>query len=80
MCMYTHTHTHTHTQELKAENLTLKGVLETHFHADFVSGHYELGQRTNATVYFGPSAAERTKFPIHELKDNEVCAFGLSCD
>ena len=59
-------------QELIAENLTLKGVLETHFHADFVSGHYELGQRTDTTVYFGPGAAERTKFPIHELKDNEV--------
>ena len=75
--MYTLTHTHTaqlpSPQELKAEKLTLKGVLETHFHADFVSGHYELGQRTNTTVYFGPGAAERTKFTIHELKDDEVC-------
>lgn len=57
---------------LKSRNLTLCGVLETHFHADFVSGHYELGQRVGAPIYFGPSAAERCKYPVHELKDNEV--------
>lgn len=59
-------------QDLKATGTTLKGILETHFHADFVSGHYELMQKTGATIYFGPTAGSRCKFPHHELKDGEV--------
>ena len=59
-------------QLLSSEGLTLLGVLETHFHADFVSGHYEIGQRTGAAIYFGPNAKDRCKFPMHEAKDNEV--------
>lgn len=59
-------------QELQSRGLTLCGVLETHFHADFVSGHYELSQRVGVPVYFGPTAGKRCKFPVHELKDNEV--------
>ncbi len=57
---------------LESEKLTLCGVLETHFHADFVSGHYEMGKRLGVPIYFGPSAGERCKFPVHELKDEEV--------
>lgn len=60
---------------LKTEGLTLTGIFETHFHADFVSGHYELMKRTGATIYFGPTAKERTKFDIHEVKDDEVIEF-----
>ena len=60
-------------QDLQEHKLTLKGVLETHFHADFVSGHCELSQRTGATIYFGPGSAARTQFDIHELQDNEAC-------
>ena len=60
-------------QDLQEHKLTLKGVLETHFHADFVSGHCELSQRTEATIYFGPGSAARTQFDIHELQDNEAC-------
>lgn len=59
-------------QILKSEDLTLLGVLETHFHADFVSGHREMGERLGAKIYFGPTAGKRCKFPMHELKDNEV--------
>ena len=59
-------------QVFESEGLTLKGILETHFHADFVSGHYELMERTGAKVYFGPGSKERTKFTTHELKHNEV--------
>ena len=59
-------------QLLSKEGLTLLGILETHFHADFVSGHYEIGLKTGATIYYGPSARDRCKFPMHELKDNEV--------
>ena len=36
--------------------LTIKHVLETHFHADFVSGHRELAARTGARIYFGRQA------------------------
>ena len=61
-----------HSQDLKTLKCTLKGVLETHFHADFVSGHCELMQRTGATIYFGPGSAGRAKFSHHELKDGEV--------
>lgn len=60
---------------LKSEGLSLCGVLETHFHADFVSGHYEIGKRAGVPIYFGPTAKERCKFPVHELKDNEVIEF-----
>jgi hypothetical protein len=35
-------------------------------------GHCELARRTGATIYFGPGAASRTQFTIHELKDGEV--------
>ncbi len=67
--------THTHTQVFQKEGLKLTGILETHFHADFVSGHYELSQRTGAPIYFGPTAKERTKFEIHEVQDGEVCVW-----
>lgn len=61
--------------DLKSSNKTLKGILETHFHADFVSGHYELMQKTGATIYFGPTAGSRCKFDQHELKDGEEIEF-----
>ena len=35
-------------------------------------GHCELAKRTGAVIYYGPGAASRTQFAIHELKDNEV--------
>ena len=59
-------------QELNALGAKLIGILETHFHADFVSGHNELMQRTQAPIYFGPTAGPRCQFPHHELKDSEV--------
>jgi hydroxyacylglutathione hydrolase len=34
----------------------IKYVLETHFHADFVSGHVDLAERTGATIVYGPNA------------------------
>lgn len=41
---------------LKARGAKLKYILETHFHADFVSGHCELAKLTGAQIVFGPSA------------------------
>ena len=47
-----------------AHGLTIVKVLETHFHADFLSGHLELAARTNATIGYGRAAAGRAEFPI----------------
>ncbi|MDI1233665.1 MAG: MBL fold metallo-hydrolase [bacterium] len=40
----------------KADNVTIKYIFETHFHADFVSGHVDLAKKTGATIVFGPNA------------------------
>lgn len=58
-------------EELANLGATLAGVLETHFHADFVSGHLELQERFNVPIYFGPGAGSRAKFPLHEVQDGE---------
>ena len=41
---------------LKGKGLKLKYIFETHFHADFVSGHFDLSQKTGAQIVFGPTA------------------------
>ena len=58
----------------KSENATIKYVFETHFHADFVSGHVDLARKTGATIVFGPSA--KTTYDIHEAKDGEEFKLG----
>lgn len=52
----------------------VKYVLETHFHADFVSGHIDLAQKTGATIVFGPNAV--TSFEAHIAKDGEILKLG----
>lgn len=52
----------------------IKYILETHFHADFVSGHVDLAKKTGATIVFGPTA--ETEFDIHSAKDGEVLSVG----
>src|SRR5438093_5513622 len=42
--------------EAKAKGLTIKYVIETHLHADFVSGHRELAERTGAEIVIGEKA------------------------
>ncbi len=49
-------------------------VLETHFHADFVSGHVDLARRTGATIVYGPTA--RTDFKAHIAADGEELKLG----
>ncbi|GAL89587.1 MBL fold metallo-hydrolase [Jejuia pallidilutea] len=56
------------------ENAKIKYIFETHFHADFVSGHVDLAKKTGATIVFGPGA--KTEYNIHEAKDNEVFKLG----
>ena len=52
----------------------IKYIFETHFHADFVSGHIDLGLATGAPIVFGPGT--ETKFPIHVSKDGEQFPIG----
>ncbi len=52
----------------------IKYVLETHFHADFVSGHIDLARRVNATIVFGPLA--HTDYKVHNAVDGEELELG----
>jgi glyoxylase-like metal-dependent hydrolase (beta-lactamase superfamily II)/rhodanese-related sulfurtransferase len=52
----------------------IKYVLETHFHADFVSGHIDLAEATGATIVFGPKA--NPSFEAHIAKDGEEIKVG----
>lgn len=58
----------------KANNSEIKYILETHFHADFVSGHVDLAKKTGASIVFGPGAT--TEYDIHSAKDGEVLQLG----
>ncbi|QQS28434.1 MAG: MBL fold metallo-hydrolase [Sphingobacteriales bacterium] len=52
----------------------IKYVLETHFHADFVSGHIDLAKQTGATIVYGPTA--KPNFKAHIASDGEVLKVG----
>ena len=53
---------------------TIKYIFETHFHADFVSGHLDLAKVTGAPIVYGPHT--ETNFPIHKAVDGEVFHLG----
>ncbi|RYY16966.1 MAG: MBL fold metallo-hydrolase [Chitinophagaceae bacterium] len=53
---------------------SIKYIFETHFHADFVSGHLDLSKATGAPIVYGP--ATETEFPIHLAKDGEIFKLG----
>ncbi|MBI4472914.1 MAG: MBL fold metallo-hydrolase [Acidobacteria bacterium] len=61
-------------EEAKAYGFTIKHVIETHCHADFVSGHTELVARTGAKVYFGAKATP--KFDFVGVRDGDELTFG----
>lgn len=52
----------------------IKYILETHFHADFVSGHVDLSKKTGATIVFGPTAVPG--YEAHVAKDGEELKLG----
>jgi len=52
------------------DGVTIKYILETHFHADFVSGHIDLAAKTGAKIVYGPTA--NTAFDCHIAQDGEV--------
>ena len=54
--------------------LTIEGVINTHFHADFVSGHLELLDATGAWIGFGEAA--EASYPIRRLVDGEHLSLG----
>ncbi len=61
-------------EKAKADGAKIKYVLETHFHADFVSGHLDLAKQTGATIVYGPTA--EPNFEAHIAKDGEVLKVG----
>lgn len=56
------------------DNAKIKFVFETHFHADFVSGHLDLAKKTGATIVYGPTAKPAFEATIAE--DNQIFAVG----
>jgi glyoxylase-like metal-dependent hydrolase (beta-lactamase superfamily II) len=57
-----------------ANNAKIKYIFETHFHADFVSGHVTLAEKTGAPIVFGPTA--KPNFNVHIATDGEVFKLG----
>lgn len=60
--------------EAKANNQQIKYIIETHSHADFVSGHIELAKKTGAEIVYGARA--NTAFPTHKVKDGDTLVVG----
>ncbi|MCS3801821.1 rhodanese-like domain-containing protein [Niastella sp. OAS944] len=61
-------------QLARERNAEIKYIFETHFHADFVSGHLDLQKATGAPIVYGPNT--ETNFPIHLAKDGERFTLG----
>ncbi|AOT61606.1 rhodanese-like domain-containing protein [Streptomyces fradiae] len=57
-----------------ARGFTVVGVINTHFHADFVAGHLEMAARTGAWIGYGRRA--ETEYPIRPLADGEAVSLG----
>jgi len=60
--------------DAEAAGLTIRHVIETHLHADFVSGHVELARRTGATIHIGAKADAR--FPHHPAREGDEIVMG----
>src|SRR5438552_6706954 len=61
-------------EEADAQHLRIKYIIETHLHADFVSGHRELAERTGAQIVFGKEAG--ATFPHLAVKDGDQLTIG----
>jgi hydroxyacylglutathione hydrolase len=61
-------------ERARKDGVKIKYVLETHFHADFVSGHLDLAAKTGAKIVYGPNANPR--FDAYIAKDGEVLQLG----
>lgn len=63
-----------YTERAKNDNASIKYIFETHFHADFVSGHISLAEQTGASIVYGPNA--NPAFEVVQAKDGEVFKLG----
>ena len=61
-------------QLAKERNAKIKFIFETHFHADFVSGHIDLSKETGAPIIYGPGA--KTGYQVLNAHDEEVFKLG----
>lgn len=61
-------------ERAEQDNVTIKYIFLTHFHADFVSGHIDLAKKTGAKIVFGPTA--KANYDFYEAKDGEVFELG----
>jgi len=59
---------------LEKDDVKLKYIFETHFHADFVSGHVDLSKKTNASIVYGPTA--KPEFEAIVAEDNQIFELG----
>ncbi|MFG1902965.1 rhodanese-like domain-containing protein [Micromonospora carbonacea] len=60
--------------DARAHGLTIEGVVNTHFHADFLAGHLEVAAATGAWIGYGRRA--ETEYPIRKLADGERISLG----
>ena len=60
--------------DAQAQGLSIERVIETHFHADFLSGHLELAAATGAVISYGTEA--RAEFPIQPLAHGQRIDLG----
>lgn len=60
--------------DAESNGLQIENVIETHFHADFLSGHLELAEATGAVISYGEAA--EADFPIERLADGQVISLG----
>ncbi|MBT0525786.1 MBL fold metallo-hydrolase [Riemerella anatipestifer] len=61
-------------ERLEKDGVTLKYIFETHFHADFVSGHLDLSKKTGAPIIYGPTA--KPSFEATIAEDNQIFELG----
>lgn len=66
--------TNPYTSRAEKDGVKIKYIFETHFHADFVSGHVDLAKKTGAKIVFGPNAS--TAYESHVAKDGEEFKVG----
>jgi glyoxylase-like metal-dependent hydrolase (beta-lactamase superfamily II)/rhodanese-related sulfurtransferase len=66
--------TQPYTNRLEKDGVKLKYILETHFHADFVSGHLDLSKKTGAPIVYGPNA--KPEFEATIAKDGDILPLG----
>ncbi len=61
-------------ERAKRDGVRIKYIFETHFHADFVSGHIDLAKATGATIVYGPNA--NPSYDVHVARDGEIFQLG----